>query len=192
MKKFSEFYYELLKESPHNISDDDEYFSEILKGNDLYKEIKNSPDSYKKVFVMNTTPPIELWEQQDGDDRMCYFLPTNGNDFIYGYVYYEVTADGGCITTSVYNDKKYLGLAFKVYNEYLLTKFNYVMSDGNHTPKGKNFWRNLLTFNKDKHRMIWDMSNNSKAIDIEEPKDMDEFYNDSMEYEKYRVRIQNR
>lgn len=188
---FREFYYKLLKETPHNISNSDEYYSELASASNIYDEIVNSGE-YVKVFTINGEYPIDLYSKKDDNDIMCYFLPTNGNNYIYGYVYYTLLNDGGVITTSVYNDKKYVGLAFKVHIKYLLTTYKYVMSDGNHTPRGRNFWRNLIIFNIKKHPIhIWDMVNNVSVLTVNHPNDVDNFYGDEIDYERYRIRIEN-
>ena len=191
MKTFKEFYYELLSETPHNISDDDEYFSELLKGSDMYDEIISS-DEYIHVFTLNGYPPIQLLENIDGSDVMCYFMPTNGNDYIYGYVYYTKLDNGGVITTSVYNDKKHLGLAFKVYVDYLIPKYKFVMSDGNHTDKGKSFWKKLVIFALKKYNItIFDMKTGNNVKNITHHNELQEFYGDDIDFERYRIKIEN-
>jgi hypothetical protein len=186
--KFKEFYYKLLSESPTNISNDDEYFSENVRASEMYEEIISSPEQYKKVFSLKGQYPINLYENQEDNDVMCYFLPTNGNDFIYGYVFYELRNDGGIITTSVYNNKKFVGLAYRVYDEYLIPKFGYVMSDGSHTERGRNFWRKIVRNNLG-NACIWDYVKNEKVSDITSINDLEKYYGGGLDFGRFRVRI---
>lgn len=185
---FQEFFFKLLQETPHNISNSDEYYSEIISASGIYDDVVNNGE-YVHSFTISGNYPIDLLEKREENDVICYFVPTNGNNYIYGYVCYDVLADGGVVTTSVYNDKKYPGLALKVYNEYLLGKYKYVMSDGNHTPRGRNFWRQLVVVNLKKRTVtIWDKKTNTER-GVLNPNDLDEFYGDGLDYERYRIRI---
>lgn len=94
----------------------------------------------KKVFTFNTNPELYLYEERDGNDVVCWAVPPN-NKFVYAYVAHEIKPDGGVITTSVFNDRKFPTVAYRIYQDYLLGKYKYIMSDGQHTNRGESFWR---------------------------------------------------
>ena len=192
MKNFKEFYYNLLRESPINISDwtDDDYYSNTREAMDIYSKVVNDTE-YKKVFEL--TQLIHLYESEIDDEVICYFVPTN-NNFIYGYVCYDKLPDGGIITTSVYNDKKMHGLAYRVYNEYLLKNFKYVMSDGRHTPKGKTFWSRMVSDNLHKNDTfcsVYDTLTNKTMVEIKNISDLNLYYGDAIDFERFRIKIEN-
>lgn len=196
MKRPNEFYHKLFTESPLYIGDgDEEYYNiETRAAIDKYSEILSKPEIFKKVHTIPSNPPVHLYEEQDGNDVICWFVPTN-NKFIYGYVAYEKRTDGGVVTTSVYNDRKFPGVASKVYQEYLLTKYKYIMSDMRHTRRGKDFWRKLVAVTLNNPRLekyIWDLQNNKKVLDIVSTNIIDSFYSDEDQgMGNFRIRIEN-
>ena len=63
------------------------------------------------------------------------------------------------------------------------------MSDGNHSPDGKKFWKKIIASNLDKNVSIWDVVNRKDVIKITNPNQVDEFYGDKTDYERYRIKI---
>lgn len=196
MKRPNEFYHHLFTESPLYIGDGDEkyYNIETRAAMDKYSEILSNPKIFKKVHTIPSNPPVHLYEETDGNDAICWFVPTN-NKFIYGYVTYEKRPDGGIITTSVYNDRKFPGVASKVYQEHLLKNYKYIMSDSRHTRRGKDFWRKLVVVTLDNPRLgkyIWDLGGDRKVVDIVSTDVIESFYSDENEgMENFRIRIKN-
>ena len=187
-KTFKQFFYKTLIESPRNTGDFVSEYSDtptaMIKYDDIMKD--------KSIKVVHTLYPdshsVYLYEERDENDITLYFVPKNDN-FIYGYATYEVTNDGGAIMTSVYNRPMYFGLAQGVYNKYIIPTYNYIMSDGNHSPDGKKFWKKIINSNLDKRVEIWDFEMNKSLMIIDDPNQIDKFYGDTFPYEKYRIKI---
>lgn len=194
MKQPNEFYHKLLSESPMQIGDGDDYYNKEMDELTMkYREIIDNPSTFKKVFTFNTNPELYLYEEKDGNDVVCWAVPPN-NKFVYAYVAYEIKPDGGVITTSVFNDRKFPTVAYRIYQDYLLGKYKYIMSDGRHTNRGESFWRkHIYTSVNDytKKVYIWDNSLNQKVIEVTNPKQVEEFYSIYDNFEKFRIRIEN-
>ncbi len=176
-------------ESPMDTGDFDSGYSDTSQAKMIYDEILNDP-SYKKVYTMfPDTHPVHLYLLEDGIDRMLYFVPTNDN-FIYGYATYEMQPDGGAEMISVYNKGMYHGLAQGVYMKYILPNHPYIMSNGRHSNSGRKFWKSIAFQNLGKIT-IWDTVEERDIKTIMETSELDEYYNDNGDYERYRIRIYN-
>ena len=176
-----------MNESPKNTGEFESEYSDTLVAQQKYSEIRND-ENIKNVFTLyRDTNPVYLYEERDGNDITLYFVPEN-DDFIYGYATFEEN-DGGAIMTSVYNRPMYFGLAQGVYNKYIIPKYKFIMSDGNHSPDGKKFWKKIIASNLDKNVSIWDVVNRKDVIKITNPNQVDEFYGDKTDYERYRIKI---
>lgn len=163
-------------------------FSDTAIAQDMYEQILKDSQKYKHVHTLESEYPIYLYEHRDGDDVMVYFVPKNDN-FIYGYVTYELKTDGGIEMYSVYNRPMYPGLAQQVYNNYLIPKYSYIMSHSQHSEKGKNFWRKIVSSNLKRNVVIWDVETDSVVEKINNINELDNFYGDGIDYEKYRIKV---
>lgn len=194
MKAFKEFYYKLLSESPMNIGDADDFYNmETKEAMAKFSEILDDPSRYKKVFTFNTNPELFLYEEYDGGDVVCWALPSN-NNFVYAYVAYEQRLDGGIITTSVFNDPKFPQVAYKIYMDYLLKRYKYIMSDKRHTPRGRGFWVKIISNNimdNTKELSIYDLTDDRQILIITHFSDIDRFYGNNEDFERYRIKIEN-
>jgi hypothetical protein len=97
--------------------------------------------------------------------------------------------DGGIVTTSVYNRPMYVGLAQGVYNRYLIPTYQYIMSNGEHSQKGRKFWRKIVSANLDKNVELINIETNQSVQRIKDVKELDQYYGDTPDYEKYRIKI---
>lgn len=176
-------------ESPMSTGDFDSGYSDTEQAMQMYADILDNPD-YNKVFTLfPDTHPIHLYLLEDGDDRMLYFVPTN-DKFIYGYATYEMRSDGGIEMYSVYNRGMYHGLAKVVYQKYLIPNHPYIMSHSEHSNSGRTFWKSLVSSNlKEKKVTIWDMVDEKDIKIVSNIQDLDEYYGNNEDYERYRIRI---
>jgi hypothetical protein len=174
-----------------NTGEFDSEFSDTQIAQNIYNEILKNPSKYKKVFTLKGNHSIDLYEFADGSDIMLYFFPQHDN-FIYGYVTYECKNDGGIEIYSVYNRPMYFGLAQSVYNQYLIPKYDYVMSHNQHSQKGKNFWEKIVAFNIDKNITIYDTIDQKTVKNVNDSSDLNEFYGNTPNYERYRIKISNK
>ena len=189
MKNFKTFFHKTLLETPRNTGEFESGYSDTAIAQTQYKDIFDNPDDYKLVFKLYETHPVYLYENVDGNDVSCYFVPKN-DDFIYGYATYELRDDGGIEMWSVYNRPMYYGLAQSVYNNYIIPKYKYILSNSHHSLNGRGFWRKLVMSNAGKrHIDIWDIHDNVSIKDIKSLKDLDDFYGNFEKFEKYRIRI---
>lgn len=192
MIKFKEFFIKsLLHESPKNTDDFESPYSDFPMAQDMYNQIILNPNEYKKVFTLHDKHKVDLMLNQDGDDMMLYFVPREG-DHIHGYATYELRDDGGIEMVSVYNRPLYFGLAQSVYMNYLILNHKYVMSNGFHSKSGKSFWRKIVSFAlfKNMNVYIWDDIKNIKITNIVNIQELDEFYGDDVDFERYRIRVE--
>ena len=188
MTTFKEYYIQTLLESPMNTGEFDSELSDTRIAQNIYSEILKTPSKYKKVFTLKGKYAIDLYEYVDGSDIILYFVPQHDN-FIYGYVTYEHKNDGGIEIYSVYNRPMYFGLAQSVYNQYLIPKYNYVMSHNQHSQKGKSFWEKIVSFNIDKNITIYDVIDRTNVKNVSSSSDLSEFYGNTPNYERYRIKI---
>jgi len=191
MIKFKDFYHTLLSETPMYIGDSrEEYSLDTIMAQEKYADIFENPNSYKLVRSHDSSISVDLYEEVDGDEVICWFVPTN-NNFVLGYVAYNVLNNGGIETTSVFNDKQVPFLAFKVYIHYILEKYTYLLSDKRHTGSGKKFWQNLVAFTlKTKRVSIIDHASNKELEEITSIQQLEKYYGDVYS-EKYRIKIEN-
>jgi hypothetical protein len=123
---------------------------------------------------------------------MLYFVPRN-DKFIYGYATYELLPDGGVEMVGVYNRPMYFGLAQYVYIKYILPKYKYIRSSGQHSESGSKFWRKLVGYfsRNGKTVDIWDSKHNKIINHILNVDELDDFYGDEALYQRYRIQITN-
>jgi hypothetical protein len=190
MKPFKEFFFrKLMMESPKNTGDFDPGYSDTSEAKKIYNDVINDPNSEKVFTMFPDTYPVHLYLVREGHDRMLYFVPTN-DDFIYGYATYEMRSDGGIEMYSVYNRGMYHGLAKSVYQKYLIPNHPYIMSHSEHSNSGRNFWRSLVLSNLGERKVtIWDMKTNKDIKTINNISELDDYYSDNEDYERYRIRI---
>ena len=63
------------------------------------------------------------------------------------------------------------------------------MSSGKHSPMGGFFWRGIITSNLDKLVEIWDIENGEAISRIYNVEEVSNFYGDSEDYERSRIKI---
>lgn len=63
---------------------------------------------------------------------------------VIGSILYTKTKDNGIEINSIYNHPLYKGTIMKIYFDYFLKKYNYIMSGGSHSRRGERFWDNVL------------------------------------------------
>lgn len=168
----------------------EDYSLDTIIAQEKYNEILEYPEKFKKVSESNTEIPVDLYEEQDGTEIICWFVPKN-NKFIVGYVSYNILNDGGIETTSVFNDKSFQFLAYKVYLYYLLRKYPYIMSDKRHTRSGKRFWENIVNFSLKSYKVSMINAETMEEVElIKSIRDLEKYYGDASA-EKYRIKIES-
>jgi hypothetical protein len=168
----------------------EDYSLDTIMAQEKYSDIINNPNHYKFVRSHDSSISVDLYEEYDNNEVICWFVPTN-NTFVLGYVAYNILNDGGIETTTVFNDKQVPFLAFKVYMYYLLEKYNYILSDKRHTGSGKKFWENLVNFTVNTKKVtVMDHSTNDTIEEIKDSKELEKYYGDVYS-EKYRIKIEN-
>jgi len=190
MTPFNRFFYKVLSESPKFTGDFESPYSDSEDARRMYDDIlHNDPNSYQKVFTLFDKNQVYLYEHREDNDIEIYFIPSNDN-FIYGYTTGEILSDSGIMMTSVYNNKMYFGLAYKVYDEYLLTHYPYILSSSHHSKDGQSFWRKLVSRHLNTNKIeIWDIINNMMIQPINSVEDLIEFYGHTDTFERYRIKI---
>ena len=190
MRDFKQFYYKMLLESPKRGGEFIPMESETENARIIYNNIIENSTNYKLVYTTKDGTPIDIWEEVDGNDYTIYFVPKNGDDFIYGYVTYELFDDGGIETTSVYNRPIYHGLAQLVYNKYLIPTYRYVMSNSIHSNDGRKFWEKLVMWNIGSRKIeIWDNINQKPIQNVRKLSELVNYYGNSDDFENLRIKI---
>lgn len=189
MKSFKEYYIQYLMESP-------ETTGPLGYENKMDSEVEIINVKHSKHFNRVYDFPyynVSLYEQREDGDIMVHFFD-NGKNTTIGYVNYEEFDDGGCKIYSVLNRSDKIGLVFKVYTEYLLGSYNYIVSDGKHSPDAKKFWKTLITNSNNEQTVSVCSLNSLGGIDILKSIDtideLDQFYG-GPEFEKYLFMIAN-
>lgn len=168
----------------------EDYSLDTIMAHEKYADISENPESYQKVRTHDSLISVDLYEEVDGGEIICWFVPTN-NVFVLGYVAYNILGDGGIETTTVYNDKHVPFLAFKVCKNYLLDKYKYLISDNRHTGSGKKFWENLVLYSLNNKKVsILDSEKSVEHGIITNVRDLEKYYGD-ISYEKFRIKIEN-
>lgn len=188
---FKEFFLKrMIQESPTNTGVFDTPYSDIGEAQEIYTIIKNDPENYEIVYSIFNEHKVDLVLNREGDDATLYFVPRN-DKFIYGYATYGYRQDGGIEMVSVYNRPLYFGLAQHVYLEYLIPHHKYVLSNGFHSKSGKSFWYKVVIFGlgKGMNVTIWDDKIGKDVHIVNSGKDLEKYYGDDMDYERYRIKI---
>lgn len=190
MSNFDQFFYEFLRESPMFIGDNREDYSlDTIMAQEKYSEIFEYSTNFKKVRSADDKISVDLYEEEDSNEIICWFVPTN-NRFVYGYVAYNKLNDGGIETTSVFNDKSVRFLAYKVYLYYLLETYNYIISDKRHSGSGKKFWQNIVTHTLNHYKVSVINAQTFQEMDeIITINDLEKYYGD-VSFEKFRIKIE--
>lgn len=184
MTNYKEFYVKYFKESPENTGPLG-FENKIENELELFNITDNN--QFKKVFSFENVD-ISLYEHRDENDVMIHFI--NSENKPVGYVNYENVDGGGIKISSVLNRSKIKGLAYLVYTEFLLGKYNFIISDGKHSPDAKKFWKNLIQ-SLISTKYIYVCDKNIKIIQqISNIEELESYYGDKF-YEQYLFLISN-
>lgn len=188
MKTFKEFYIKYIKESPENTGP-----LGIENKTDDEMGIINIVDSnhFKKVYAFKDLN-ISLFENRDGNDVMVHFVDDSSNKSI-GYVNYEELPNNGIKISSVLNRSEQRGLAYRVYTDFLLGGYDFIISDGKHSPDAKKFWEKLVSSLLGIKKIYSCNIIDDKIINLNPIKDISELNNfyGGGEYEKHLFLISN-
>lgn len=84
------------------------------------------------------------------------------------------------------------GLARKIYTEYYMTKYEFILSDTTMTPNGLNFWIKLYhEYNNKFNFYLWDNKNKKKSR-IKNNKQISDVYGKTKDKHNWRFIIQNK
>lgn len=191
MVPFKKFFITTLNESPYRTGDFENPYSDLRDAKKIYKDIQTNPYKYKLVYTLFDKYKVFLYElDEGGGDKVIFFYPDN-DDFIYGYVSFSELDDGGIETSGVYNQSMYRGLAQKVYNDYLLEKYRYILSSSRHSPDGERFWSGLISYSLvgGNNVYIYDAQTEKDIQQVNHLNDVKKFYGNEEDFERYRIKI---
>lgn len=172
------FYYfgeKMLKESPERVANFEPYDYEEDNPRIKYKQIVENPDRFEKLYSIGD---ISIYEERDADDVMLYFIPNNYENVV-GHIFYEeieIFSKQGAFISSIYNNKLYSGLCEKVYFEYFLTKYDFIMSGESQSPRGENFWAKIAYKAIHRNNMFLYVYDGKTLSRINDDKEMKNYY----------------
>lgn len=182
---------DLIKESPIRSGSFDSFDYEDDNPEVIYKRVVNPDSGYKLIHTQKHSngKNIYLYELHEGGDDYDIKLLTDDLNVIIGHISYSRLSDGGVEVVSVYNQSLFKGAIFKVYFDYFLEKYNYILSGGVHSPKGEIFWEKIATVGKNNgYRIkVVDIDQKNEYI-IDNIEDIKKYYNK----EGYRIKIERK
>lgn len=136
-----------LKESPIRSGDFDSFDYEEGNPSALYKIVMNPERGYKKIhsqYHQTNNVTVDLYQKDDGGGDFDIKIVTDKLDEVIGHISYTKINDGGIEINSVYNQPLFKGLIFKIYFDYFLEEYPYIMSGSIHSKKGETFWERII------------------------------------------------
>lgn len=182
---------QFLKENPMRAGDFDSYDYEENNPSEIYDMVLHNNSNYELIHQQkhNNGVTISFYQSEDSGEYDLKLIPSNIKEIV-GHVTYEIK-DGGVLIGSVYNQPIFKGLIFKVFFDYFLEKFDFVMSGTVHSNKGERFWQRIV----DKGlRLGYNVSVidvvSKETVKINNTSELMDYYGDDLKFEKYRFRIE--
>lgn len=161
MTNFRTHFYQMLLEMPQRITSK-------IKIDAKVEHIYEWAENIDQVRIKNTE--LSIWQLKDGDDIKLYFI---NNDQILTELAFTFFGKGIQANLVIQGMSAGKGLARKIYVDYLLNKFSFILSDTTMTDQGFGFWKKLWKEYKSRFKFyIYDTKNKSKTP-IENGRQMD-------------------
>ncbi len=145
----------------------------------IFDDIKLNYD-----YVLNVKKFGKLVDHY-GKYQVYQFTPINDsssfNDvFVYedmAYAFFNYTLIEGFVQEKkIWQNRFNLGLFREIMFNYYLNKFNGVISDVAHSPKGENYWKRILTKAKNEGFDIYGLKNDVEKIPLNDINDIDKYF----------------
>lgn len=181
---------DLIKESPMRTGEFDSYDYEGDTPKIVYNRVVASDSKYKLIDIQkhDNGSVVKLYELHEGDNDYHIKLLVDRLEIIVGHISYSLLSDNGIEINSIYNQPLFKGIIFKIYFDYFLKKYDYILSGGVHSPKGEIFWEKIVAVGK-KNGYNIKVVDIDKTIEypIDDIRDIKKYYDG----ENYRIKIES-
>jgi hypothetical protein len=171
-------YLKYLKESPYLTGLDFGSYLDNVQINRENAQTLLKDNKHKKIdqiTIGDINYDLFLYE----DDKKYLYIIDIRYPEIAGYIFYKEIANNGVVELGIWNMRKNIGLIRHIYVNWLLKKYNYIMSDAFHSSQAKRMWETLYNTYKNNYNFyVYNILNKNKYI----LKNIDEFekYYDNM------------
>jgi hypothetical protein len=202
MDSYKEFYY---KKYPSEKRIDDVIFEMSARIPDIPNILDDSVTNFQLTEeVLKDGLFIENFKFKDGGTYKVYNYNIDGDSgitlwFIFGDKLIAAKINfseykGGVIVDTAYGKKgHWSGMAGRIYDQYLLRQYKFILSDNSHTMAGFNLYRSLLnkTFYSDIQVSVLNVDSDEETP-IENVTELEKYFGDSASFLKYRFIVRRK
>ena len=142
----------------------------------------------EKAIKVGEFDECEVYQYDTGNFTINVLISKNNNNFTVGFFQY-ISKNNIIEIERVWQDPTHIGLVRKFITEYLINKFDGILSSDSHTELGEKYWKKLLTYALNKHYKIFMVGPNNTKTPINNTEDIEKHYGNSPEYLKYKFLI---
>jgi hypothetical protein len=163
-----------------NILEDDflnvEIASDVLKNGDFIEDFKFKDGLICKVYKYNTVT--------DSDITLWFIF---GEKLIVSKVNFSEYKDGTVVNNTFGRRGYWRGMAGRIYDEYLLNQYKFIMSDNSHTMAGFNLYRSLMNkvYYPNLQISVTDITTDEEFA-VKDVIELEKYFGDSTIFMKYR------
>mgnify|MGYP001008518813 CR=1 FL=1 len=174
LESFKPHFYQTILEMPQRITSKIKIDANVSHVYDWAEEID-------QIKIDNTD--LDVWMLKDQNDIKLWFIR---NDVIQTELAFTLFGQGIQENLVIQGLDAPKGLARKIYVNYLLNKYPFILSDSTMTPEGFGFWKKLWTEYKDQFMFyIYDSYNKTKT-DLTDVNQMDEVFGPEKDKHQYK------
>jgi hypothetical protein len=182
---------QLLKENPMRVGNFDSYDYAEDNPSDIYSRVTHQNSGYKLIHQQehNNGLTVYFYQSEDSGEYDLKLISSNLKEVV-GHVTYEIIGDG-IVIGSVYNQPLFKGLIFKVFFDYFLENFKFIMSGTVHSNKGERFWQKIVDKSLSLEYIVTVIDvNSNESIKINNVNELLDYYGEDNKFERYRFKIE--
>lgn len=182
---------QLLKEISMRVGNFDSYDYVEDNPSDIYSRVIHKNSGYKLIHQQkhNNGLTVYFYQTEDSGEYDLKLISDNLKEVV-GHVTYEIVGDGVLIG-SVYNQPLFKGLIFKVFFDYFLENFKFIMSGTVHSNKGERFWQKIVDKSLSLGYTVTVINAiSNKSSKINNVNELLDYYGEDNKFEQYRFKIE--
>lgn len=185
-KKFIDYYRQnevMLTESPMRIGR--HYGDDLNNSGFNYHESQRIIDTLpaittKKILDNNLTLYRDSY---DGDKFMDYWITEQPLTVCY-FIFQKQS--NGLQALGVWNEMRFQGSARKIFFDFYLEKYNFIISDNKHTTQGERYWKRIIQDGVERGNTVKVLTRSSEEVDID---DTESYWGRGPEFTNYKIKI---
>jgi hypothetical protein len=181
-KDYYKNYLNLINESPVETGKDYDNLNNKFWNLEHTQQVltHNNIEKIESLNIFNINLDVHL--TVENNIHYLYFISPEEN-MIKGLIFFKELLNNGIEELSIFNTMNFRGLIHYLYVNYILKRYNYIMSDALHSTQAKRFWEGLffrLKNNKNFKFYSFDLINKNKTV-LTDINQFDEQYGKNME-----------